>query len=103
MSTFTFQSSEMTVDELCRICDVQTDYVVKLVEEGIIAPTFGNAVSTWRFTDFQVHHAKVATRLQRDLGVNIAGAALALQLLDELETLRAQITTDNLNRLVDAY
>lgn len=103
MSTFTFQSSEMTVDELCRICDVQTDYVVKLVEEGIIAPTFGNAVSTWRFADSQVYHAKVATRLQRDLGVNIAGAALALQLLDELETLRAQITTDNLNRLVDAY
>ena len=34
----------------------------------------------------------VAWRLQRDLGVNLAGAALALQLLDEVQTLRAQIT-----------
>jgi len=34
----------------------------------------------------------VASRLQRDLGVNLAGAALALQLLDEIETLRAHIT-----------
>jgi chaperone modulatory protein CbpM len=30
-------------------------------------------------------------RLQRDLGVNPAGAALALQLMDELEQLRAQL------------
>jgi chaperone modulatory protein CbpM len=30
-------------------------------------------------------------RLQSDLGVNLAGAALALQLLDEIESLRAQV------------
>ena len=30
-------------------------------------------------------------RLQRDLGVNLAGAALALELMDELDGLRAQL------------
>jgi chaperone modulatory protein CbpM len=29
--------------------------------------------------------------LQRDLGVNLAGAALALELLDRIEHLRAQL------------
>jgi len=33
----------------------------------------------------------VALRLQRDLGLNLAGAALALELLDEVEALRAQL------------
>lgn len=101
MSTFTFQSSDMTVDELCRICAVHTDYVVQLVQEGVIAPSTGNAINTWRFASFHVQHAKIATRLQRDLGVNMAGAALALQLLDELQTLRAQMTVGGVNGVVD--
>jgi chaperone modulatory protein CbpM len=29
--------------------------------------------------------------LQRDLGLNLAGAALALELLDQIENLRAQL------------
>jgi chaperone modulatory protein CbpM len=33
----------------------------------------------------------VALGLQRDLGINLAGAALALQLLDEVEALRARL------------
>ena len=35
--------------------------------------------------------ARVAVRLHRDLGVNPAGAALALQLMEELDTLRARL------------
>ena len=35
--------------------------------------------------------AWLAERLQRDLGVNFAGAALALDLMDELELLRTKI------------
>jgi chaperone modulatory protein CbpM len=33
---------------------------------------------------------RCALRLERDLGVNLAGAALALDLLDELNRLRAR-------------
>lgn len=102
MSTFTFQTSEMNVEELCRICAVQTEYVVQLVQEGVIAPSTGNAPGDWRFTHFHVRHAKIATRLQRDLGVNLAGAALALQLLDELETLRAHMAAGSVNASLDA-
>jgi chaperone modulatory protein CbpM len=102
MSTFTLQSADVSAEELCRICAVRIDYVAELVQEGIIAPFVGSAPDTWRFTSLHVHHAKKASRLQRDLGVNLAGAALALQLLDELETLRVQMASGGADGVVDA-
>lgn len=102
MSNFAFEYSNIAIDQLCRICGVQTEYVVQLVQEGVITPAAGSATDTWRFTSLHVRHARIASRLQRDLGVNLAGAALALQLLDELETLRAQITANGSNGVIDA-
>lgn len=85
------QSYELTTHEISRMCAVQMDYIIELVQEGVIAPASGDDPQQWRFTSLQARQVKVASRLQRDLGVNLAGAALALQLLDELETLRAQL------------
>jgi len=88
----TGQSEPMlTLDGLCRTCAVQTEFVMTLLEEGVAQPAEGQRPDTWRFSEVQVHRVTVAWRLQRDLGVNPAGAALALQLLDEMETLRAQL------------
>ena len=88
------QQAELTLIEVSRCCAVQADFIVELIDEGVIAPSVGSEATSWRFADAQVHQVTLAWRLQRDLGVNLAGAALALQLLDELETLRAQITVD---------
>jgi chaperone modulatory protein CbpM len=38
-----------------------------------------------------MRRARVASRLQGDLGINLAGVALALQLLDEIEELRERL------------
>jgi chaperone modulatory protein CbpM len=106
MSTSTMQASQrtpqLTISELCSTCAVQTDYIVELVQEGIITPATGSNPETWRFTSLHVRHTKVAWRLQRDLGVNLPGAALALQLMQELETLRAQQAAAAGNGVVDA-
>lgn len=80
----------LTLDDLCRACGAPTALLIELVEEGVITPC-GSAYREWRFTGMHLRHARVAVRLQRDLGVNPAGAALALQLMDELEQLRAQL------------
>jgi chaperone modulatory protein CbpM len=81
---------DLTLDELCRVCSTQTEQLIALVDEGVIAPQ-GESPSGWRFSGVQLRHARVAVHLQRDLGVNTAGAALALQLMDEIEALRAQL------------
>lgn len=81
----------LTLDGLCRACAVQTEFVMAMLEEGVAQPAEGQRPDTWRFSEVQARRITVAWRLQRDLGVNPAGAALALQLLDEMETLRAQL------------
>ncbi|MBA3058827.1 MAG: chaperone modulator CbpM [Gammaproteobacteria bacterium] len=84
--------TELTLLEVSRCCAVQTGFVIEMIEEGALSPMGGSAPESWRFSMVQTHQVMVAARLQRDLGVNLPGAALALQLLDEVETLRAQIT-----------
>ena len=81
---------ELTLDDLCRACAAQSELIKDLVHEGVLAPS-GPAPEVWRFTGAHLHRATVAVRLQRDLGVNPAGAALALELMDELHSLRRQL------------
>ena len=82
--------SELTLVDLSHACAVRADCIVELVEEGVIVPT-GREPHRWRFSGVHLRRAVVALRLQRDLGLNLAGAALALQLLDEVEALRARL------------
>jgi chaperone modulatory protein CbpM len=86
------EQTELTLAEVCRACAVHAEYIIELVEEGVLVPD-GNAPVSWRFTGTHMHRATVSLHLQRDLGVNLAGVALALQLLDEVEALRARINT----------
>jgi chaperone modulatory protein CbpM len=82
--------TELTLIELSRACAVHAECIVELVEEGVLTP-FGREPHRWRFSGIHLRRASVALRLQRDLGVNLAGAALALQLLDEVDALRARL------------
>lgn len=81
---------DLTLDDVCRVCRTEVEQLLAFVDEGIVAPT-GAEPAGWRFTGGQLRQVRVAVRLQRDLGVNPAGAALALQLMDELDNLRARL------------
>ncbi|CAA6676930.1 MULTISPECIES: chaperone modulator CbpM [unclassified Lentimonas] len=76
--------------QLSRICHLPPAFVVELVDEGILEPD-GESASNWRFSFSVVERVKTVARFQHDLDVNLAGAALALELLDRIETLRAQL------------
>lgn len=71
--------------EFSRACSVEEALVLKIVEEGVIEPM--GPPHQWRFPGEAVVRAQRALRLVRDLGVNLPGAALALDLLDRLERL----------------
>jgi chaperone modulatory protein CbpM len=83
---------EFTLAEISRSCAVHAEYIIELVEEGVLAPV-GREPRRWRFSGGQVRRAGRALRLQRDLRLNLAGVALALDLLDELDAMRARLHT----------
>lgn len=84
------EDDSLTLEQLCHACGVHTDWVISLVEESIIEPQ-GDEMHLWRFSGDSLVRVRSAFRLQHDLGVNLAGIALALDLMEELENLRAQL------------
>lgn len=81
---------QFTLDELCRLCGAQSEQLVALVHEGVLA-TSGEQPQDWRFGGSSLPRARAATRLTRDLELNAAAAALVLDLLDEIDALRSQL------------
>ncbi len=88
------EQTGLTLEDVCRACTCEAALIVELVHEGVldgVQPSGTSAPEDWRFTGLHMHRATVALRLQRDLGVNLAGAALALDLMGEMQALRAQL------------
>ncbi|MFT3732173.1 MAG: chaperone modulator CbpM [Hyphomicrobium sp.] len=79
-----------SLDELTRACNVETAWIVELVEHGIIEAR-GALVSEWRFSTATVVRVAKAKRFDRDLGLNPAGIALVFDLLGEIDRLKARL------------
>lgn len=71
-------------------CSTRTEWVIELVEEGILEPS-GKEQSHWQFSGYSLSRAQTARRLQSDLAVNLAGVALVLDLMEEIEALRNRL------------
>ena len=76
--------------ELTRLCGANGRAVKLMVAEGLLRPQ-GCQPDDWRFSGDEIRRARLAVRLQHDLDLNLAGTALALDLLDELDRLRARL------------
>lgn len=79
-------SVELSMTEICSSCGLSEQVVVEIVEEGIVEPH--GSRGDWRFTGFALTRIQRVVRLQREFEVNLAGAALALDLLEEIARLR---------------
>jgi chaperone modulatory protein CbpM len=83
-------TTEFTLGELSRACGMPAEWILTLVEEGVIEPV-GDDRTHWHFPGHCLRRVRIVQRLQSDLGLNLAGAALALELLEEVETLRQRV------------
>ena len=80
---------QLDMQTLCREPDLPADYVIEIVEHGIVEPS-GKTPEEWLFDDQAPVLAKRAAKLQRELELEWEGVALALQLLDEVQQLRSE-------------
>lgn len=80
----------LTLVELCQAARVPEQEIRAWVIEGVLEPE-GGTPEEWRFAGASLRRARTALRLARDLEVNLAGIALALDLLDEINSLRSRL------------
>lgn len=84
------EQAQLTLDDLCRACAIDAQRVIELVDVGVLEPQ-GREPARWIFVGDSLRRARKALRLQRDLEIDLAGVALALELLDEISSLRARL------------
>jgi len=72
------ETVQLTLVQLCHACNAEADAVVELVAHGVLDPE-GDDPRDWRFAGDSL----------RDLDVNMAGAALALDLMDRIDHLQS--------------
>lgn len=84
------ESVSFSLPELCRCFGISAEAVIEMVDEGLIEPS-GAEPPRWRFHGVALRRVQTALRLRQDLRVNLAGAALALDLMEELEDVRQRL------------
>lgn len=65
------------------------DFVRRLVDEGLVQPVAHQPA--WRFSGEALARVRRIRRLQRDFEANLQSVAMMLELIDEVERLRAAL------------
>lgn len=92
-------SHPLAAQELAHACGAEIEWVVQLVEVGIIesrAPA--SQPQDWRFHSIDLQSALAVRRLERDFGVGLDAAALILDLEHEVRRLKAVLRAQGLGR-----
>jgi chaperone modulatory protein CbpM len=75
--------------EICQLCRIDLEAVLELAELGVIAPR--RADGDWQVPATQLPRLRIVGRLMQDLGVNVSGAALAVELIETRRALERRI------------
>lgn len=81
---------DVSLRRVCRLSGARPGWIAELVEHGVLEVR-GPTPTRWRFDQHALSRLLRARRMQRDLGLNPAGIALALELTDEVRHLRRRV------------
>lgn len=84
------QAEWIAASEICRLCRLELNAVIELAELGLVSPR-GYEPEHWQLPAAALPRLAVAARLMHDLGINVSGAALAVELLEAQRDLERQI------------
>jgi DNA-binding transcriptional MerR regulator len=83
---------EYTAAAVCAVVRISRATLRRYRAAGIVVPTRAAARQV-RYSEAAVVRLRTAHRLVRDLGVNLAGAEVALRLLDQLAAVHHELAT----------
>ena len=75
--------------EICQLCRVDLEAVLELGDLGLL--TARQAPGGWQVPATALPRLQVVGRLMRDLGLNVSGAALAVELIEAQRALERRI------------
>lgn len=85
-----------TLHEVCERGECHAEFVIKLVNYGIVTPLEENyPPREWQFDVIALARLQRALRLQQDLKLNLPGLAVSLDLLDEVQQMRKEVVRLN--------
>ena len=87
----------IAVTDVCRLCLIDMTEVVELIELGVVTSR-GPTPDEWLVPAASLPRLRIAGRLIRDLGLNVTGAALAVELIESRGDLERQVR--RLERLI---
>ncbi len=76
--------------EICQLCRIDLDTLMELAALGLVSPR-ETIPGQWQVPATALPRLRIVGRLMRDLGVNVSGAALALELLEAQRALESRI------------
>lgn len=77
----------ISLEELSRASGADEAWVMEMISHGVISPD----ASGTRYAALSITRIRKARRLEQDFELNAPGVALALDLLDEIDRLRARL------------
>jgi chaperone modulatory protein CbpM len=80
----------LTLVELCRASGSDESQLLSLVDEGVLEPA-GEGPGDWVFDAPSLRTARIALRLCKDLELSVAGAAVVLELLAQIDSLQTRL------------
>jgi chaperone modulatory protein CbpM len=87
----------LEIGDFCSYLSVERSWVVELVDAGVLEPR-GLEPEAWSFPASALTRARATARLTQDLGVNLAGVAVILDLVEERRRLMRRV--EELERLL---
>lgn len=87
----------ISTTQVCQLCHIDFSVVVELADLGLVSPR-GYAPEQWQFPATALSRLRTASRLMNDLGLNVSGAVLAVELLEEQHDLERRLR--RLERLI---
>ena len=83
------EPQRFTIESLAERAGMHPDMVRCFVEVGLIEP-LDRQSSSWSFDDAAVLRLRTIERLRRSLGINLAGIAVVMDLLDRVSALQRE-------------
>jgi chaperone modulatory protein CbpM len=93
--------SSISYHELCKSEDIEDEFVMAIVEYGIVEPTKIAPREDWEFEASSVYWIKKASRLRVDLEIDWVAIAMVIELLKQKDALEKE--NDRINRLLQRF